>query len=101
MKTQLKGTSARLILGALLLGPSAAISADQAPDGKALHDARCLACHGTEVYTRENHKIRSLQALGTQVRRCTQLTGVKWFDDETDAVIDYLNQNFYKFEGTS
>lgn len=101
MKTQLKETTARLILGALLLGPSAANSADQAPDGKTLLDARCVSCHGTEVFTRKDRKIRSLSALKAQVRRCTFATGVKWSDDETDAVIDYLNKNFYKFEGTS
>lgn len=90
-----------VILGVMLLGPGLATSDQTAPDGKALHDARCLACHGTEVYTREDRKIGSLSALGTQVRRCTHATGVQWFDDETDAVIDYLNRSYYKFEGKS
>lgn len=101
MNRQLIGTTVPLMLGALLLGPSIALGADQAPDGKALHDARCLACHGPEMYTRANRKIHSLPELAAQVRRCTQLTGVQWFDDETDAVIKYLNKNFYKFKGTS
>jgi cytochrome c553 len=92
---------ATLALAAALLAPVGAQAADEAPDGKALHDARCLACHGTEVYTREDRKINSLSALSGQVSRCTQATGVQWFDDEQEAVIDYLNRRFYQFGGQS
>lgn len=101
MNTPRKATMVLTMLGALLLGPGIAMGAEQAPDGKALLDARCQACHGTEVYTRANRKVNSLAALRAQVRRCTQATGVQWFDDETDAVIEYLNKNFYKFGDAS
>jgi hypothetical protein len=93
--------SRRLIPAIALLWSAAPHAADEAPDGQALHDARCLSCHGTEVYTRENRKINSLSALSGQVSRCTQATGVKWFDDEHEAVVDYLNRRFYKFGGQS
>ena len=66
-------------------------------DADALHDEHCMSCHGTEVYTREDRMIQSLPALETQVRRCENVRGLRWFDDEVTAVTNFLNEHFYKF----
>lgn len=58
---------------------------------------KCTACHETEVYTREDRKVQSLEQLGTMVRACNTNTGAQWFDDEVDTVINYLDKHFYKF----
>jgi len=80
------------------------VSADTA-QGMKLHEENCIACHasrygndGTEIYTRPNHRIRDLAALKKQVNRCQNNLGLTWFDDEVDAVVDYLNKTFYQFE---
>ena len=75
------------------------VAADQASvdQGKALHDAHCQACHGSEVYTRDDRKVKSLAGLDTQVNRCTHTLGIQWFEDESGAVVDYLNTTYYKF----
>lgn len=65
--------------------------------GEQLHNDRCMRCHGNEVYTRSDRRIKSLDKLGAQVRFCKNQTGVMWFDDEVDDVIHYLNKSFYKF----
>jgi mono/diheme cytochrome c family protein len=71
---------------ALLLAAAPAPAAD----GRALHDENCLSCHASLtggdpniLYTRPDHKVTSLE--------------LTWFDDEVDAVTEYLNRNFYKF----
>ena len=66
-------------------------------NGEQLHNERCVRCHGTGVYTRENRRIDSLDKLGAQVRFCKNQTGVMWFDDEVEDVIHYLNKTFYRF----
>lgn len=84
-----------LMITCLLFTPLA-----QAADikrGEKLHNDRCMRCHGNEVYTRGDRRIKSLDKLGAQVRFCKNQTGVMWFDDEVDDVIHYLNQSFYKF----
>jgi mono/diheme cytochrome c family protein len=65
--------------------------------GHELHYENCLSCHGTEAYTREDRKIGSLDSLITQVNRCNVSLGTGWFDDEVEAVANYLNENYYKF----
>lgn len=65
--------------------------------GKKLHQENCISCHGTEVYTRENRMIGSMDSLITQVNRCNVNLGTGWFDDEVEAVATYLNENYYKF----
>ena len=65
--------------------------------GEQLHNERCMRCHGNEVYTRSNRRIKSLEKLGAQVRFCKNQTGIMWFADEVNDVIHYLNQTFYKF----
>lgn len=75
---------------------SLAQAADVAKGGE-LHESSCLSCHGTEVYTREDRMVGSMDSLITQVNRCNVNLGTGWFDDEVEAVAEYLNENYYRF----
>ena len=66
--------------------------------GQQLHDDKCLACHTTQVYTREDRRIKTLQALSNQVNNCMKGPAkAEWTEVETQSVVEYLNQKFYKF----
>jgi mono/diheme cytochrome c family protein len=80
-----------------LLGGTAAQAAD-VEQGKKLVSEHCQRCHGSEVYTRPDHKVTSLPGLSAQVRRCEQMLGLTWFDDDIENTATYLNQAFYKFK---
>ena len=76
--------------------PGSALAAD-IENGNDLHFEHCTGCHGAEVYTRTDRKMRDLAQLGKQVRFCQNVVGVTWFDDEVDDVIEYLNATYYHF----
>ena len=42
-------------------------------DGKRLHDANCMGCHDTGIYTRKDRLIRSLDALETRLGDCSHM----------------------------
>ncbi len=66
--------------------------------GETLHAAHCVSCHGSEVYERgEQRRVTSREGLTRQVRRCELALGLTWFDEQIDAVADYLNQSYYHF----
>ena len=65
--------------------------------GKTLLQEKCTSCHGSKVYTRKDHKVTNLKALGAQVRRCKNNLGIEWFDDEVNEVINHLNTTHYHF----
>ena len=65
--------------------------------GEKMHQDHCLKCHTDEVYKRENRVVKTINALGKQVRICRDSTGTPWFDEDTDAVVHFLNQKYYKF----
>ena len=65
--------------------------------GKALHDANCISCHDSAVYTRAERKVQDLAMLGAQVRRCNANLGTQLFDEDLDKIVVYLNDYFYKF----
>ena len=75
--------------------PSYAASAESV---QTLYDQHCVACHGTEVYTREDRKITSLPALEQQVRRCETALGLRWFDEDIADVSQFLNEHYYHFK---
>ncbi len=79
---------------ALLAGQSLA----DVERGKELHDANCVKCHDSSVYTREDRFVTSRDSLKTQVQRCNVNLGTQWFDEDVNAVTDYLNTNYYKFK---
>ena len=65
--------------------------------GENVHTEHCQKCHTDSVYTRDNRFVKSIDALGKQVVRCKDGNDVPWFDEDTDAVVQFLNQKYYKF----
>lgn len=87
-------------LGAALcsLAAAAPSSGADAQAGKALHEASCLKCHGTEVYKSAQRKIGSPEALRAQVARCAKAAEVAWTEAQVADVAAYLDEAFYRFE---
>jgi len=71
---------------------------DTATKGKALHNQHCLACHKPELYTKPNPRVASRKKLSTQVQLCEQQLQLRWFDEETESVAEYLNTEYYHFK---
>jgi len=68
-----------------------------AEHGKKVHAEHCYKCHTDSVYTREERFVKSIDALGKQVVRCKDGNNILWFDEDTDAVVQFLNNKYYKF----
>jgi cytochrome c553 len=81
---------------ALLLGALPATQAADAERGKQLVDKHCTSCHDDSVYTRKNRRVTTLDGLKKQVRRCELNLGLKWFDEDINDVVSYLNSSYYK-----
>ncbi len=77
---------------------AAAQSVQDTPDAQVLYQQHCVKCHGAEVFTRPDHKITSLKALGERVRWCESQLELRWFDEDIDAVTAYVNDRFYHFK---
>jgi hypothetical protein len=70
---------------------------DAIAHGEQAHSEHCVKCHTDSVYTREDRRVKSIDALGKQVRRCRDNLDISWFDEDTDAVVQFLNQKYNKF----
>jgi hypothetical protein len=80
----------------LLLALTGAHAGDEAADAHALHQQNCVKCHGPDIYTRPDRKVTSYDGLGRQVRRCETALGLRWFDEDIEAVTGYLNREYYR-----
>ncbi len=91
-----------IVLCAVALSVAAAAAHAAQPGdavrGERLHEAHCMRCHDTGVYTRQDHKVRSLKALQQQVVNCTHMAEGDFTAGERQDIVKYLNQQFYKFE---
>jgi mono/diheme cytochrome c family protein len=72
--------------------------------GKALHDAACLQCHASltagkpaHLYERLDRKVTTLAGLTKRVNYCAVAADVDWNKEQREAVVGYLNEQFYKF----
>jgi hypothetical protein len=65
--------------------------------GNKTHQNHCYKCHTDQIYTRDNHFVDSISALGSQVKRCKDSSDIPWFEEDTGAVIHFLNKKYYKF----
>ena len=66
--------------------------------GKSLQQKNCMSCHDDSIYSREERRVTSSDALRAQVQRCETNLNLQWFPEDVDAVIEYLNTSFYKFQ---
>ena len=82
----------------ILLAPGArADFSGDAVQGKRFHDANCMGCHDTGVYTRKGHIVRSTDALRNQLASCGHATGKMLSTTDTQNLLEYLNDQFYHF----
>ncbi len=88
----------RLILLSLSLATALPVLAAEDKEVTDLYQFNCTSCHGAEVYTRTDRKVTSLASLESQVRRCEQSLGLKWFEDDITDMAGYLNTHYYKFK---
>ncbi|MFN2308602.1 MAG: cytochrome c [Gammaproteobacteria bacterium] len=72
------------------------VSAADLQAGRLLHDEHCMKCHDSGVYTRDDRRVTSLDGLRKQVKRCELSLGLTWFDEQTEDVVQYLNDAYYK-----
>lgn len=97
MKVTLTVT-ALLAFAATIFSTSASANAE----AKALHDENCAGCHMVKhdaaFYGRKGRKATDKASLRTWVSNCQLNFGLQWWDEDIDAVADYLNTNYYKFK---
>jgi len=90
-----------LALGIALSGSiisSSAFAEGNAANGKGLFTgSKCGTCHGNEIYTSKDRKVKNLKALEAAVRLNDSKLNTNWFDEDVKDVTAYLNQQYYKF----
>jgi cytochrome c553 len=91
-----------IVCAALLILPMSAAHAAALPGdseaGKRLLDANCMKCHGTDIFTRSDRKIQSLDALKEQLVACSHAANKEFSASEMQDLLKYLNDQFYRFD---
>lgn len=87
----------RATLAGMLLPVAVHAGGDDEPSGAALHESHCTRCHDDAVYTRATRLVNSVEDLRQRVRQCELMAEAGWFDEEVDAVVQYLNDGYYRF----
>jgi mono/diheme cytochrome c family protein len=85
-----------LYAAAALIASTAHVSAlaGDPAKGEQLHRA-CLGCHGTELYSPPQARVKSLTALKKEVVKWNDRMNPKFTKKEIDDLVAYLNRDFY------
>ena len=67
-------------------------------EGKRLFDAHCTECHQTDIFTRADRKIQSLDELKEQLVGCGHAAKAEFSATEMQNLLKYLNDQFYHFD---
>jgi hypothetical protein len=82
----------------LLMPPAYAASPlGDSANGKRLFDANCAGCHDTSVLARKVRVVKSLDALKEQLASCTHMANKELPASDTQDLLKYLNDQFYRF----
>ncbi len=65
--------------------------------GQMLYENHCTSCHESVLFIRERRDVKTLPALGEEVRRWVRETKLPWGNEEIAEVVGYLNRSFYRF----
>ncbi len=80
-----------------LAGENTSEIKDPVTHGEQAHKNHCYKCHNDDIYTREDRFVKSIDALSKQVVRCKEGSDIPWFDEDADAVVQFLNKKYYRF----
>ena len=68
-------------------------------NGKELfNEAKCMDCHNVVDFKVKKNKITSIKKLHDIVTQCAFRDDIEWFDDDTEDVVNYLNNKYYKLK---
>jgi hypothetical protein len=90
----LKSVLYAAVIASMVSGALTATLGDST-DGKRLHDANCVGCHDSSVYTRKTRSVNSLDALKRQLETCGHASNKDLTPIEKQHIIKYLNDAFY------
>ena len=76
---------------------AASLSGDSG-NGKRLLDANCMKCHQTDIFTRNDRQVQSLDALKEQLVTCSHAAKREFSASELQDLLKYLNDQFYHFQ---
>jgi CxxC motif-containing protein (DUF1111 family) len=76
---------------------AASLPGDSA-EGKRLLDANCMKCHQTDIFTRKDRQVQSLDALKEQLVACSHAAKKEFSASEMQDLLKYLNDQFYHFQ---
>jgi hypothetical protein len=85
----------RLSLFLLLL--PAAVSAQEAEQGRLLYETHCGGCHYERVHQRLRSDVKDLADLRDTVARWAPQTKRRFTLDERESIVQYLNESHYRF----
>jgi cytochrome c5 len=89
-----KFTTGFILFTLFATAPVTTLSAD---DGKTTYNKSCTGCHGTDIFTRPDRRVKNMPDLKSRVTQCSYAVEAKWFDKDINAVTSYLNKDFYQF----
>lgn len=100
MQTTTLGKIYRAVLGTTFTSALLCNTSAQAVDFDAEHfvQEKCTRCHTDSVYSRPDRRMKSMDQLEAQVRRCDANVGTTLFDEEISAVVKFLDDQYYQFE---
>jgi len=95
--------AAALTMAPFARGADALLPGDPAR-GDQLYAAKCAGCHasmfggdGSKIFTRPDHKVRTVEGLMGQVDACEKNLGLSLSRDDINDLVSYLNQHYYHF----
>ncbi len=86
----------RCLIAVFAVALTFASSALAQSSAKTMHDTYCVACHGTEVYTREEPLARDYSSVRAQVERWQAYIGLDWSDAEIEMMTNWLAERYYR-----
>lgn len=92
----------KVLAGAAMIGVAALAASGNSGAAEArgamLYSTYCGECHTTEVHWRDKRLATDWASLLYQVRRWEQNIGLDLNGDDTEAIANYLNGLYYRFQ---